>query len=128
MAKRILSIVTTAYRATLEEQDDTILWLSHALKGAGADLDVLLRGNAVNYAVRGQDASGLAFGQHRQTEPPRLDEDVARLAAKGVTVFVVGDDLRERGIGRDDVVSVVQEIARAEIASLLDRYDQVWSW
>jgi sulfur relay (sulfurtransferase) DsrF/TusC family protein len=45
-----------------------------------------------------------------------------------VTVFIVDDDLRERGIGRDDVVSPVQPIARAEIASLLDRYDQVWSW
>jgi sulfur relay (sulfurtransferase) DsrF/TusC family protein len=128
MAKKVLSIVTTAYRATLEEQDDTILWLSHALKGAGADLDVLLRGNAVNYAVRGQDASGLAFGDRRQTEPPRLDDDVAKLAAKGVTVFIVDHDLRERGISRDDVVSAVQPIARAEIASLLDRYDQVWSW
>jgi sulfur transfer complex TusBCD TusB component (DsrH family) len=128
MAKRVLNIVTTAYRATLEEQDDTILWLSHALKGAGADLDVLLRGNAVNYAVRGQDASGLAFGERRQTEPPRLDEDVAKLATKGVTVFVVDDDLRERGIGRVDVVSCVQPIGRAEVPALLDRYDRVWSW
>src|SRR5262249_60765169 len=109
--KKILSIIATAYRATIEEQDDPIVWLSHALKGAGADLDVLLRGNAVNYAVRGQDASGLAFGEHRQTEPPRLDEDVAKLAAKAVTVFIVDDDLRKRGIGRDDAVSAVHPLA-----------------
>jgi sulfur relay (sulfurtransferase) DsrF/TusC family protein len=128
MAKKVLSIVTTAYRATLEEQDDTILWLSHALKGAGADLDVLLRGNAVNYAVRGQDASGLQFGERRQTEPPRLDEDVSKLAAKGVTVFIVDDDLRERGIDHADLISGVQPVARAEIPGLFGRYDQVWSW
>jgi len=89
---------------------------------------VLLRGNAVNYAVRGQDASGLRFGERRQTEPPRLDEDVAKLAAKGVTVFVVDDDLRERGIERAQLVAGVQPVGRGEVPDLFERYDQVWSW
>ena len=128
MAKKVLSIIATAYRATLEEQDDTIVWLTHAMKGAGADLTVLLRGNAVNYAVRGQDASGLSFGERRQTQPPRLEEDVAKLAQKGVQVLLVEDDVSERGIERAELIEGVKLVPRAGIAKLLAAYDQVWHW
>src|SRR3989337_1418355 len=95
---KALNIIETAYRATLEEQDDTIVWLTHAMKGAGGDLDVLLRGNAVNYAVKNQDASGLTFGMASQTQPPRIAQDVASLIAKGVTVYMVAEDVVDRGI------------------------------
>ena len=50
MAKKILQIVESAYRATLEEQDDTVVWITHAMKGAGGDLHLLLRGNEIGRA------------------------------------------------------------------------------
>jgi sulfur relay (sulfurtransferase) DsrF/TusC family protein len=128
MAKKVLNVIETAYRATLEEQDDTVVWFTHVMKGAGADVDVLLRGNAVNYAVRGQDASGLAFGERRQTQPPRLDDDVAKLVTKGVKVFIVEDDLAERGVERADLIGGVEPIARAELPKLFAGFDRIWHW
>src|SRR5438552_12442318 len=95
---KVLNIVEAAYRGTLEEQDDTIVWICHVMKGANADIDVLLRGNAVNYAVKAQDASGLKFGAAAQTQPPQIPADLAKLKGKGVKVYVVEDALRERGI------------------------------
>ncbi len=128
MGRKVLQVIETAYRATLEEQDDPIVWITHAMKAAGADLAVLLRGNAVNYAVAAQDASGLAFGERRQTQPPRLAEDVAKLIAKGVDVFLVEDDASERGLSREEMIAGVNVVGRSEVARLLGRYDQIWHW
>lgn len=125
---KILNIVETAYRATLEEQDDTILWLSHALKGAEADLDVLLQGNAVNYVVTSQDASGLKIGNCKQTQPPQIPNDVKGLIDKGCKVFVVAEDLQDRGVGSEEAISGVKLINRSDLAGCLNQYQQVWHW
>jgi sulfur transfer complex TusBCD TusB component (DsrH family) len=125
---RVLNIVECAYRATLEEQDDTIVWLTHAMKGAGADLGVLLRSNAVNYAVRGQDASGLRFGSAAQTQPPKLADDLGSLLKKSVSVYVVEEDLTDRGIQAASLIDGLERIKRRDLPALFERFDQVWHW
>lgn len=125
---KALQIVHTAYRATTEEQDDTVVWLCHAMTNAGADLDVLLIGNAVNYAVSTQNSAGLAFGDWQQAEPPRLARDIASLIGRDVQVFMLRDDLADRGIGNDELIDGVEYVDRSNIAELFDRYDQVWRW
>lgn len=128
MAQKILNVIETAYRGTLEEQDDTVVWLTHSLKGNGADIHVLLRGNAVNYAVRGQNASGLAFGQKRQTQPPQLDGDLAALIKKGVQVHYVEEDVAARGIRAAELMEGLQPVRQSGLAALFDRFEQVWHW
>jgi sulfur relay (sulfurtransferase) DsrF/TusC family protein len=125
---KILNIVETAYRATLEEQDDTVLWLMTALKNAGADVAVLLRGNAVNYVVRGQDSAGLTIAGVGFGNPPRIDEDVLRLTQKGVTVYAVREDARDRGLDPGRVIGGIEFISRHDLADLIEKYDQIWHW
>ncbi len=124
---RILNIVETAYRATLEEQDDTVLWLSRARKNAGADLSVVLRGNAVNYAVR-QSCPPLSIGRTVIKHPAQPNDDLAKLQAKGVKVYVVQEDLADRGIAEDRCVPDAQPLRRAELVDLMETHAQVWHW
>jgi sulfur relay (sulfurtransferase) DsrF/TusC family protein len=125
---KTLQIIRTAYRATIEEQDDTIVWITLAMRGAGADLDVLLTGDAVNYALPAQDASGLVFGEWKQTQPPRIANDVAKLIEKGVGVSIVAEDARERGLEETALVPGVRKVGRGELAGLLEKYGRVWQW
>ena len=128
MAQRILSIVGTGYRGTVEEQDDTVLWLTHMLKTAGLDMTVLLRSSAVNYAVRGQDASGLRLGDLGVEHPPALDGDLAGLMDHGVPVLFVADDARALGVAGDRMIDGVEGVPLGDVPGLCAGFDQVWHW
>jgi intracellular sulfur oxidation DsrE/DsrF family protein len=128
MAKKVLQIIDTPYRCTIEEQDDPAVWITHAMKGAGGEFGVLLRGSAVNYAVKGQDASGLRFGKRSHKHPVRIDRDVASLMGKGVDVYIVADDATERGIDPEEMIEGVKSVDRSGVAGLFDAFDEVWHW
>lgn len=128
MAKRVLQIIDTPYRCTLEEQDDPAIWITHAMRGAGGEFGLLLRGSAVNYAVKGQDASGLQFGDRRQTQPPRIENDLARLMEKDVPVFVIQEDAEERGLASSDLIPGARLTPRDAVARLLGEFDAIWHW
>lgn len=125
---KILQVVESGYRCTVEEQDDPTIWISHVMKGAGATLGVLLRGTAVNYAAVGHDASGLSVGGKQQTQPSKLDRDVATLMQKGVPVYAIQEDLDALGISVAARIDGIQSLPRKKMASLLAEYDQVWHW
>jgi sulfur relay (sulfurtransferase) DsrF/TusC family protein len=129
MAKKTLNIVESAYRAVMEEQDDTILWLLAAMQGAGANHTVVLRGNAVNYAVAGQGVPGLTVGEWKQTQAPKMDRDVVDLIEKRkIPVYVITEDLAERGIGDGELVAGVQRLSRAALPGMFGEYELVNHW
>jgi hypothetical protein len=125
---KVLNIIETPYRATVEEQDDTVLWLTNMLKRSGLDLAVLLRASAVNYCVRGQDATGLRIGGVELHHPSQLDHDIEALLELGVPVHFVREDAEERGIPETKLVDGAKPVGRREVPAMLEQYDQVWHW
>ena len=128
MTKRVLHIVANAYRATLEEQDDPIVWLCHAMRGAGGELDLLLEGNAVTYGVRGQSVEPLRFGARTQKHAPDVTGDLKGLLGKRVACFYLEEDAAERGIEPGALLDGLTPVSRAKLALLFGRYDQVHRW
>lgn len=125
---KTLQVIETAYRATVEEQDDTILWLTQAMLGAGGQFGLLLAGNAVSYAVRGQQAPAFEIGGWRQSHARDLSADLAALAARGVPVYAVEEDLEERGILGVPVVEGLSVVPREDLPALLEQYPRIWHW
>jgi sulfur relay (sulfurtransferase) DsrF/TusC family protein len=125
---KTLQVLETAYRATVEEQDDTIVWLTHAMKGAGGEFGMLLSGNAVCYAVKEQRAPALALGGWTQSHAADLGADVAALAAKGVALYAVEEDLEERGLVDAKLLDSLTVTPRAQLPRLFDEYPRVWKW
>ncbi len=123
-----LNIIESAYRATMEEQDDTVVWITHAMKGAGADVSVLLRGNAVNYAITGQKPPELRFGDWQQTHAAHIDEDIVSLIGKGVAVYAVEGDLVARGIAQTGLLAGVKTVDREGVLDLFENHDRIWHW
>lgn len=126
--KRILSIVEAAYRATIEEQDDTILWLNHAMKNFGGDISILLSGNAVNYAVKGQAPREESLSDSILLRPPDLNQDLTKMIAKGITVYFTHEDAVERGLAETEWISGVTKISRNTLPELFNGFDQIWYW
>src|SRR5690242_3391855 len=126
MAK-YLSIIDNAYRATIEEQDDTAVWFTHTMKNGGADVAILLRGDGVNYALKNQDAKGLHFGA-RAVKGPDMVRDIKAVIDKKIPLYVVSDDLSERGIASSQLIDGIEQLPRSGVAKLIESYERILSW
>src|SRR5262249_21647427 len=129
MPVKILNIVEMAYRATLEEREDTVLCLAHLLAtGGGADMTLLVRGNAVNYLNRRQHADRLRSGETALGSVPRHADELRTLLPDGVAGYYVEEDASERGLEKADFVPGVKAVSRAGLARFVSRFERVFHW
>ena len=125
---KAVQVIDQAFRTTTEEQDDTILWLTQSMRGAGGHLTVLLSGHGVYYATQQQTQPALNVAGWSQTQPANLPRDLSNLLESGVPVYAVSEDLEERGLERKSLLKGVQAVSRQGLVNLYESVDQIWQW
>ncbi|MGW7409505.1 hypothetical protein ACWGI9_38420 [Streptomyces sp. NPDC054833] len=121
-----LAIVERAYRGAVEVAYFDALFLGieiHRQLG----LDVLLRGEAVTYAVDAPAAlEPLQVGKRLidTLDAPRAD--LLRLRDLGVGIRVEREDLAALGLGEDRLISGVECVAAGEFAARWAEYDRIF--
>lgn len=130
---RVLQILDQAFRTTVEEQDETILWLIQCMLKQASDstenkIDLLLAGHAVYYPYQKNRQPALKIGDWQQTQPADITRDISNLLQSGVSIFVVYEDLWERGLDLLKLPEGITVINRKDLPQIYQRVDQVWQW
>ena len=95
------------------------------MKGTGADLDVLLRGSAVNDDSKTQKVPTQYFGAHTQKSSPHIAQDVSGLIGKGIAVSNIEEVNAEHGLADGDLIEGRTRVKHADVPGLLDGHDHV---
>jgi len=127
MAKKILSVLSRTEYGNLEDSDIG-LFASAFAPVAGSHMTLLLAEDAVNYAVRGQEGTGIEIAGGKVQPGFLIETDVKAVKDSGIPVYALREDLAERGIAEQELVQGVALLSRKEYGKFIDQFDTVWNW
>jgi hypothetical protein len=129
MAMKVLEIVETdSSRQAGGGGRSGLAAHTRALRRAGAEVHLLLRGAAVVYAVRGQGDAAPQSANQVSPETGSPDREVVSLVQKGTNVYYIEDDARARSIVADQLVAGCKPVRRSDLPTLLHGYERIWRW
>lgn len=123
-----LAILERAYRGSLEEQYGHIVWLSRVMKRMGASHGLLLKGDCVLFARRGQPRISLDLGGLTLEDISHLESGVAALIDEHVPVYAWRPDLCRLGLTTVDLIGGVTPVDHQDMPAIIHRFDSIWYW
>ncbi|MGH7561917.1 MAG: DsrH/TusB family sulfur metabolism protein [Gemmatimonadales bacterium] len=127
MPKKILSVLSHTEYGNLEDSDIG-LFASAFAPVTGSQMTILLSEDAVNYAVRGQEGTGIKIAGAPVQPGFLIETDIQSVQASNVPVFALREDLAARGIEERELIQGVKLLSRHEFGRFVDQFDTVWNW
>lgn len=129
MIEKVLAIFEKPIYLSFEPNDPHLLHVAFGSVSSGVRVNVLLRGSAVNYAVKEQhQTQAKLLGQplcEVETSPAKVLELVAK---SGGELYVVKEDLERRGLKAGDVIPQAKVIDAAKTAEVVTANDATFVW
>jgi hypothetical protein len=126
--KTSLAIVERAFRGTIEEQYGHIVWLSRIVRKMGGNTSLLLKGDAVLFAVSGQPRESLQIGNLIIGDLPHYESTLRAMREEGVPLFAFRPDLDRLGLDEGRLVTGVVPVGLQEWAGMCGGFDAIWYW
>ncbi|MBI4635088.1 MAG: hypothetical protein HY727_01945 [Candidatus Rokubacteria bacterium] len=127
MPKKILSVLSHTEYGNLEDSDIG-LFASAFAPVTGNQMTLLLSDGAVNYAVRGQDGTGVTIAGGTVQPGFLIETDLQSVQDAKISVYAVKEDLEERGLSERDLINGVKILKKDEFGKFVDEFDTVWNW
>jgi hypothetical protein len=126
-AGNTLLVIERAHRGAVESQFANVLFFVRELHRQSGGVDVVLRGLAAGFAVRGTFRSSLPIAGRMLESLPDPQCHVRGLIQDGATVWVEEPDLAALGpSARERLLPGVSTVAAHEITSRWSTYGRVW--
>src|SRR5919201_3106150 len=103
MAKKILSVLSHTEYGNLEDSDIG-LFASAFAPVAGAQMTILLSQDAVHYSTTGQEGTGIKIAGAPVQPGFLIEQDVRAVQDARIPVYVVREDLAQRGIVENELI------------------------
>lgn len=117
----LLQVIGSTYRLAPEEYGGSVVWNTRALDGSAGPFGLLLRDDAVAYALRDRDDRNPSSpGQQA------AGDALAQLIERGVEVHYVQEDAKERGLTEQRLIEGVKPLKTSDVPHLVGRYRRVW--
>ncbi|HEY4022445.1 MAG TPA: hypothetical protein VGM75_27395 [Pseudonocardiaceae bacterium] len=121
-----LAIIEHGYRGSVETQFADVLYLVRELNRQLGGLDLMLRGLAVTYAVKGQ-VPKIQIGDRTLDTLPDPRDSLRTLIEEGVGVRVDQADLYALGLTKDDgLLDGIEFVSWDDKALCWGNYRDVW--
>lgn len=127
MPKKILSVLSHTEYGNLEDSDIG-LFASAFAPVAGSSLTLLLAEDAVNYAAKGQEGSGIKVAGAPVQPGFLIETDVKSVQEARIPVYALREDLEERGLAESQLIPGIQVLSRQELGKFVESFDTVWNW